>query len=61
MKPQGMRAEFLRIQKFATRIKLRRDKDSKKVQRKDKGRSHLVEIKLRRKDAKLFGEESLRA
>jgi hypothetical protein len=34
--------------------------ESWKVQRKDEGRSHLAETKLRRKDAKLFGQESLR-
>jgi hypothetical protein len=31
-----------------------------KVQRKDEGRSHLVETKLRRKYANLSGEKSLR-
>jgi hypothetical protein len=60
MKPQGVCAEFLIIQEFATRIKIRRDRDSKKVQSKDESQTHLVEINLRRKDAKLFGEKSLR-
>jgi hypothetical protein len=34
--------------------------ESWKVQGKDEGQSHLAETKLRRKDAKLFGQESLR-
>jgi hypothetical protein len=52
--------EFLRILEFAARIKLRRDRDLE-IPEEDEGRSHLAEIKLRRKDAKLFGEELLRA
>jgi hypothetical protein len=34
--------------------------DTWKFQRKNEGQIHLAETKLRRKDAKLFGEESLR-
>jgi hypothetical protein len=51
--------ESLRILEFAARIKLRRDRDFKSL-KEDEGQINLEEIKPRRKDTKLFGEESFR-
>jgi hypothetical protein len=50
----------LRIREFAARIKLRRDRDLESLEEKQGSKSPHGN-KLRRKDAKLFGEETLRA
>jgi hypothetical protein len=52
---------FHRIQELQQEFKIWRDRDSKKLQRKDEGQIHLAEIKIERAGTKLVGVELLRA